>query len=244
MKVIIAMPMYNEELDIGNHLAKLIKVLKKDYAILILDDGSKDKSVEIVKKFAKKAKIILVQHEVNQGLSTTLNDIFKETAKRINEDDVVVTMDADDTHDPKYIEEMVKEITLGYNFVVASRFQKGSKELGYPKYKIFLSGCINMVLKILFPVKKLRDYTTGYRAYRGSIIKNLVRDHGRKIITAKGFAGLAETLIKMRKYGLKVKEIPLVYRYDLKKGLSKLKLWITLKEYSKLIIKAKLGLLK
>src|SRR3989338_4859892 len=110
MKVIIAMPMYNEELDIGNHLAKLIKVLKKDYAILILDDGSKDKSVEIVKKFAKKAKIILVQHEVNQGLSTTLNDIFKETAKRINEDDVVVTMDADDTHDSNY------NIILVYSF--------------------------------------------------------------------------------------------------------------------------------
>lgn len=244
MKVIVAMPMYNEELDIGNHLTKLTAVLKKDQAVLILNDGSKDKSVEIVKKFMKKAKIILVQHKVNQGLSTTLNDIFYETAERVGDDDVVVTMDADDTHDPKYIEQMVKEIALGYNFVVASRFQKGSKELGYPKYKIFLSGCINVMLKILFPVKRLRDYTTGYRAYKGSIIKNLVRDHGRRIITAKGFAGLAETLIKMRKYGLRVKEIPLVYRYDLKRGLSKLKLWITLKEYSKLIIKAKLGLLR
>ena len=238
------MPMYNEELDIGNHLVKLTKVLKKGYEILILDDGSKDKSAEIVKKFAKKAKIILVQHEVNQGLSTTLNDIFYETAKRVKEDDVVVTMDADDTHNPKYIEEMVKGIALGHNYVVASRFRKGSKELGYAKYKIFLSGGINVVLKILFPVKRLRDYTTGYRAYKGSIIKNLVRDHGRKIITAKGFVGMAEILMKMRKYGLKVKEIPLIYRYDQKRGLSKLKLWTTIKEYLKLIIRAKLGLLK
>ena len=194
--------------------------------------------------FAKKAKIILIQHEVNKGLSTTLNDIFYETAKRVVEEDVIVTMDADDTHDPKYIEQMVREITLGHNFVVASRFQKGSKEMGYPKYKIFLSACINLVLKICFPVRRLRDYTTGYRAYKGEIIKNLVRDHGRNVITAKGFAGLAETLIKMRKYGLKVKEIPLVYRYDLKRGLSKLKLWTTVREYARLIFKAKLGLLK
>jgi glycosyltransferase involved in cell wall biosynthesis len=45
MNVIVAMPMYNEELDIGNHLTKLTSVLKKDYTVLILDDGSKDKSV-------------------------------------------------------------------------------------------------------------------------------------------------------------------------------------------------------
>ena len=55
---------------------------------------------------------------------------------------------------------------------------------------------------------------------------------------------MAETMMKLREFGMNVKEIPLVYRYDLKQGLSKLKLTTTIKEYFKLIIRAKFGFLK
>jgi len=244
LKVLIGMPMYNEEPDIGKHMEKIVNISKNNYSILIVDDGSTDKSKEIVKKFLKKLKIKLLEHEKNQGLSTTLNDLYYEASRILEDNDVLITMDSDDTHDPKYIEEVVRSINQGYNFVVLSRYQKGSKELGYPMYKRFLSRCVNTVLKILFPVRDLHDYTSGYRGFKGSLIKNLIKRYDKSVITAKAFAGMAEVIIKLRGFGIKAKEIPFVYRYDLKRGLSKLKLTTTIKEYSKLILKAKLKLLK
>lgn len=244
MKVLIGMPMYNEGLDIEKHLTKLSNVFKDNYSILIIDDGSNDKSKEIVKKFSKKLNIKLLEHKINQGLSTTLNDLYYETARMLDDNDVLITMDSDDTHDPKYIKDIVDAINQGYNYVVLSRYQKNSKELGYPMYKRFLSKCINTVLKILFPIKGLHDYTSGYRGFKGSLLKGLVNKYNKSIITAKAFAGMAETMIKLREFRPSVKEIPLIYRYDLKQGLSKLKLTTTIKEYMKLIIRAKLGYIK
>ena len=244
MKVLIGMPMYNEELGIGKHLEKLSKVFKENYSILIIDDGSTDKSKEIVKKFAKKLNVKLLEHKVNQGLATTLNDLYYEASRILDDNDVLITMDSDDTHDPEYINDIVNAINQGYNFVVLSRYQRGSKELGYPMYKRFLSKCINTVLKILFPVHSLHDYTSGYRGFKGSLLKSLIGKYNKSVMTAKAFAGMAETMIKLREFNLKVKEIPLIYRYDLKQGVSKLSLGATIKEYFKLIIKAKLRLLK
>ncbi len=238
------MPMYNEGLGIGKHLNKISNVFKDNYSVLIIDDGSTDKSKVIVKQFLKKIDIKLLEHKVNQGLSTTLNDLYYEASRILDDNDVLITMDSDDTHDPKYIKDIVNAINQGYNFVVLSRYQEDSKELGYPMYKRFLSKCINTVLKILFPVRGLHDYTSGYRGFKGSLLKSLIGKYNKSVITAKAFAGMAETMMKLREFGLKVKEIPLVYRYDLKQGLSKLKLTTTIKEYFKLIIRAKLGFLK
>ena len=171
-----------------------------------------------------------------------MNDVLYYAAQSMNDDDILITMDSDDTHDPKYIPKVINLInSKSYNFVVLSRFQKYSKEIGYPKYKTFMSISINLILKILFPTKELRDYTSGYRGIKGNLIKKIVNEYGKNVNTSKGFAGVAEIILKLRKYGLKVKEIPLVYRYDLKQGTSKMGVIITMIAYSKLILRIKLG---
>ncbi len=231
--------MYNEALGIGAHLEKLSKIFKENYSLLIIDDGSQDGSASILEKFSKKMRMDVIRHPFNQGLCAAMNSLLYEAANRLEEDDILITMDADATHDPKYVEQILDAIQEGYNFVALSRFRKGSKQIGYPLYKMFLSRCINFVLKGCFPVSSLRDYTTGYRGFKGTLIKKLVSKYGKDIVTAKGFAGMTEILLKLREFNLKAKEIPLVYRYDLKQGLSKLPLTTTIKEYFKLIIKGK-----
>ncbi len=236
--------MYNEEADIGKHLTKLSQAIQENHSLLILDDGSTDNSKTIVKEFAKKMPIHILEHNPNKGLSTTLNDLFYAAAQKLDDNDILIIMDSDDTHDPKYIQEIITCITNGANFVVLSRYQKESKEVGYAFYKRFLSATLNTALKILFPIPSLRDYTSGYRGFKGDLVKKLAQKYPEAIITAKGFAGMAEIMLKLRAFDLTIHEIPFIYRYDLKQGTSKLRLGITIKEYGKVILKAKFGFLK
>lgn len=234
--IIIALPMYNEEKGIKPLLERMHSAMsdaKKDYRVLIVDDGSTDDSVRIVNSFRKKMHIELISHRVNMGLGVTLKDIFKAVSdpKRVKGSDIIIMMDADNTHDPSLIKKMLPEMDK-HNLVIASRYVKGGNEVGFPFYRKILSRLAVFMLKLFFPVRGITDYTCGYRAYRAELLQKAQRFYSNDFITSTGFPGSAEILIKLRRFGIKLKEVPLVLRYDLKAGQSKLKLFDTVREYA------------
>ena len=242
--IIIALPMYNEEKDIGPYLTNLKKAMDNsqlNYKIIILNDGSKDNSVKIVEKFRKSMPITLLHHEINKGLGITLKDLFLEVARISDDNDIIITMDSDNSHNPEYIKDMVNLIEKeNFDLIIASRYEKGGKEIGLKWYRSILSKNLALLMKILFPIKGVRDYSCGYRGYRAKIIKTMINKYKNNFIKSQGFPGMSEILLKLRKTTkFKAKEIPLVLRYDLKQGESKLKLIKTIKEYGLMLLRNK-----
>ncbi len=244
--ILVALPMYNEEKDIEPYLKKVKEEMKKaklKYKVLILNDGSTDNCVSIVQRLAKSMPIEMIHHEINKGLGITMKDLFAEVIKRTKDDDIVVTMDSDNSHDPKYIKPTTDLIKTGkFDVVIASRYAPGGKEVGLSFSRSSLSRCLAILLKFSFPIKGVKDYSIGYRAYRAEILKAAERKYGSKFIESTGFPGMAEILLKLRKLKkLEVTEVPLTLRYDLKQGESKIKVAQTIKEYLKVIVRGKLG---
>lgn len=235
-KVFLALPAYNEEEALPELLERVGEAFADSglpYEVVIVDDGSKDDTAKIAAQMSYQMPVHLVQHEQNQGLGVTLRDGLREVVDRAGERDIIVTMDADNTHPPGLIDQMVRMIHEGCDVVIASRFQPGARVIGVPIERHFLSIGARILFTVMFPTKGVRDYTSGYRAYRASVIQEAFVKYGDDFVAEKGFSCMADVLLKLRKNGAMFGEAPLRLRYDQKGGDSKMQvfktIWLTLK---------------
>ena len=235
-EVAIVLPAYNEEKDLPC-LLENIRITLADmpfkYTVVVVDDGSKDRTAEIAREAAKIMPLKLIQHEVNKGLGEGIQTGLRE-GWHIG--DIVVVMDSDNTHNPVYIQDMVKVIQEGdADVVIASRFQAGSVVQGVPFFRQVLSwGCFAM-MKTLLPYRNVRDYSTGFRAYRSLTLGRLIKTSGPKFIEESSFACMLELLLSLRWVGARAVEIPYTLRYDLKVGVSKMRIMRTIRRYFNVI---------
>ncbi len=230
--VSVVLPAYNEEKDLPQLLARLHETLgasPRPYRIVVVDDGSADRTAEIAEEAARTMPVHLVRHPKNMGLGRAIQTGLTE-ARHFG--GYIVTMDADNSHDPCYIEQMVHILeSQPVDLVIASRYQKGSVIKGVPYYRQALSlGCF-VLMKTMLPFRNVRDYSTGFRVYRASVISRLVQRFGDQLVEVSGFACMLELLAKLRSIGAKAVEIPYTLRYDQKTGVSKLRLFRTLRQY-------------
>ena len=235
-KVFMALPAYNEEEALPELLERIGEAFADSdipFEVIVVDDGSQDDTAKIVSQMSFQMPIHLVQHKVNQGLGVTLRDGLREAVDRAGERDIIVTMDADNTHPPGLIDRMVRMIHEGCDVVIASRFQPGARVVGVPVERHFLSIGARILFTMLFPTRGVRDYTSGYRAYKASVIRQGFADHGDDFVGETGFSCMADVLLKLRKQGVLFGEAPLRLRYDQKGGASKMQvfntIWLTLK---------------
>ena len=165
-----------------------------------------------------------IYHKINRGLGETSRDLFERAAEIVGEDDVIIRLDCDDTHEPKFIPKLVEKLRSGYDVVIASRFAPGGGQLGVNGYRAFISKCANLFMKLFFPIKNLREYSCGFRAYRGSIIKKALAFYGNNFIQLKGlgFTCTLEKLVKLKLIGARFGEEAFVLRYDQKQSTSKM----------------------
>ena len=156
-------------------------------------------------------------------------------------DDVIVTMDADDTHTPAAIAQMLALIDAGYDVVVASRYQPGSRVVGVPPLRRFMSDAASLLFRVVFPIKGVRDFTCGYRAYRSSVLRQAVERYRQEFINQDGFQCMVDILLKLSRMKLRFAEVPLILRYDKKEGKSKMKVFRTALRTLALLLKRRLG---
>ena len=235
-KVFLALPAYNEEQALPELLERIGEAFADSdlpYEVVVVDDGSSDDTAKIASQMSFQMPIHLVQHQQNQGLGVTLRDGLREAVDRAGERDIIVTMDADNTHPPGLIDRMVRMIHEGCDVVIASRFEPGGRVVGVPVERHVLSIGARVLFTILFPTRGVRDYTSGYRAYRASVIQQAFARYGDDFVSETGFSCMADVLLKLRKQGALFGEAPLRLRYDLKGGESKMRVfhtvWLTLK---------------
>lgn len=240
-EVLVVLPAYNEEENIGELLSQIRYALEEDsktkYKVFVVNDGSRDRTEDIVKDMAKTMPIELLVHEVNMGLGATIRDGLYRAINYASKNDIIITMDADATHNPGLILRLMRMIIEGHDVVIASRFQPGARVIGLVWYRKLLSWVASIIFRLTYPIKGVRDYTCGYRAIRADVLKSAVKDYGEKFVDQDGFQSLVDILLKLRRRNLLFGETPLILRYDQKGGMSKMNIGRTIKNTLILIVK-------
>jgi dolichol-phosphate mannosyltransferase len=242
----IVLPAYNE----ADNLPLLLRALQETmednriaYEVIVVDDGSRDNTAAVAEAEAAAAELplLLVRHELNQGLGATLRDGLQSALERAGERDIVITMDADATHMPGLIVQMVRMIGEGYDVVIASRYRAESRVYGVPLERRIMSRAASLLMRIIFPIRGVRDFTCGYRAYRADVLRRAVDRYRDEFVNQEGFQCMVDILLKLRPMRLIFGEVPLLLRYDRKGGQSKMEIGRTARNTLLLLLRRRLG---
>lgn len=193
LKVIAALPAYNEEKYIGS-----LVLQAKRYAdeVIVVDDGSTDRTGEI----AGLAGATVVRHQQNQGKGAAVQSILTEARKR--DPDILVVLDSDYQHRPEEIPRLVKAVAGGSDLVIGSR---KVHRAGIPAYRRFGQWVISLFDRILSR-EKVTDTESGFRALSRKAIAEIQ-------LKERGFAVESEMISVATEMGLKVAEVPISVIY-------------------------------
>lgn len=197
MKIVVTIPAFNEEKTIAPLIRDIIKVMrsnKYDHKVLVVDDGSRDKTAEE----AKSAGAAVYSHPRNYGLANTFNTEI-EKALALNAD-IIVHIDADRQYLPEEIPKLVSEIRNGYDLVLGSRF-KGKIE-SMPLIKRWGNRAFSRVISNISGIS-VSDGQTGFRAF--------TREVAQKISITSGHTYTQEQILRAAKSKFRIKEVPVYF---------------------------------
>lgn len=178
----------------------------------------------------------MLSHETNRGLGAGLRTGIYWVLDHAAENDVLVTLDADNTHPPALIPELVKQVREGADLSIASRYRDGSEVHGVPGYRRALSDVASVLFQSLYPLPGVRDYTCCFRAYRIPLLRRARAVYGDGLCTARGFEAVMDLLLRLGPLGMKVNEVGFVLDYGERVGQSKMKVLRTIRSTLALLL--------
>jgi dolichol-phosphate mannosyltransferase len=220
----IGLPAYNEEIALPRLLERIERLRAsspRPIGVVVYNDGSTDRTAELARQWQGRLPLVLLDCPQNKGLGAGLRALVDHAATAAD-GDVLVVMDCDDTHDPAQIPDMLMSFDGGADVVIGSRFVSGATTQGVSLLRRLTSLGAVMLFKVIHPVRGVRDYTCGYRAYRVEALKRAARHYPGRLVAENGFACMVELLLKLNAIGLRFSEVPLRLRYDLKPTASKM----------------------
>lgn len=197
--VLAILPAYNVEYTVSR-IVKKIKSLVDN--IIIVDDGSIDKTHKLLKKL----NVQLINHKRNQGLGCALRDGFKVAS--VTPYDIVVTLDSDGQHDVSEIDNLVKRlIDSGADAVIGSRLLNRSQWSNFPRQRLIGNIILTFLTNLAVGNKVTTDSQSGFRAIKTSCLSSLDL-HERKMAIS------SEIILELAKNGFTIKEVPIAATYD------------------------------
>jgi glycosyltransferase involved in cell wall biosynthesis len=199
LRLSVVVPAYNEATTIERVVQKLLQVPDL-LEIIIVDDCSTDTTPEITRRLANEySQVRIARHEKNSGKTEAL-----KTGFALTRGDIVIVQDADLEYDPDDIPSVIKPILEGNADVVyGSRFlvRRATRVLYFYHY---IANKLLTFTSNLFTNLNMTDVETGYKAFRGEIIRNM-------IITSQGFGFEIEVTAKVAKLRCRIYEVPISY---------------------------------
>jgi dolichol-phosphate mannosyltransferase len=211
---LVIIPTYNEKENIAAIIDAVLK-LSPSIDVLVVDDGSPDGTGSIVKSLqSKEPRIHILERTGKLGLGTAYITGFKWGLK--NGYDYLIEMDADFSHPPPKILELIKACDEGADVAIGSRYFKGGRVNNWPWDRLFLSYGASLYVRLItnMPVK---DPTAGFVCYKRKVLEKLNLDKIKFI----GYAFQIEMKYKAWSLGFKLVEIPITFT-DRTAGTSKM----------------------
>ncbi|MCP4539556.1 MAG: polyprenol monophosphomannose synthase [Chloroflexi bacterium] len=205
MQVVVIVPTFNEKENIHSLVTQLL-ALPTGVRVLIVDDNSPDGTGEIVDQLVSESdgRVGVIHRAGKLGLGTAYIAGFE---RAISEGvDLVCTMDADFSHNPRYIPDMVAKIEQGYDLVIGSRYVRGGGASGCTLPRIFLSWGANAFARVMLSLHA-HDTTAGFRCYRREVLAGMNLNE----IKASGYSFLIEMLYRIQRRGWRVGEVPIIF---------------------------------
>jgi len=212
-KTLVIVPTYNEIENLKTMYDRITASVKFS-DILIIDDGSPDGTGELADRLARKDKRVKVLHRAGKlGLGTAVIAGFRWALGAGYE--VIVTIDADLSHDPIYIPQMLRLIG-DYDLVIGSRYMKDGGMVNWSLRRLMISLFANMMLKMILRIDQ-KDCSGGFKAYTAELLRKI----GPEKVISPGYVFYVEILYRALKAGARVQEIPIIF-VNRGKGKSKL----------------------
>ena len=214
MKTLVLIPTYNEKDNIPILVTELMSI--PGVSVMVLDDQSPDGTGTVADELGVTfpGRVQALHRTGQRGLGVSYLEGFH---RAINSDyDFVCQMDADLSHDPKYLPEMIAQAAGGADLVIGSRYLNGISVVNWPLRRIILSSFANFYIRTVTGLH-MRDITTGYRCWRRESLAKLPLDR----IVSDGYAFLLDVTFMAADAGLRIVESPIIF-VERRIGASKL----------------------
>ena len=208
MKLAIVIPTYNEAETISSLIKELfekIKQMVEKLDILIIDDSSPDGTADIVRGLGEKyEKITVIQRPKKMGLGAAYKEGFRHILEKLDSE-LVVQMDADHSHRPSEIPNMLEKIK-NFDFLIASRHVDGSDIIGWGIGRKTTHSVAGAIARICAKIE-IKDSTSGFRMFKKKTLEKIDFEK----IRSDGFAFQIEVLYQLKQLGMKGLEVPTVF---------------------------------
>lgn len=210
--VAVVIPTYNEAENIEPLVARLL-ALPLPLRVIVVDDNSPDGTGDIVDRLAAAdGRVIPIHRPAKLGLGTAHIAGFRRALA--DGAQVIVSMDADFSHDPRYIPAMVDRMGA-CDLVIGSRYVRGGGTRFCTLPRKLLSWGANAFAKAMLGLRA-RDCTAGFRCYRREVLERVGLDE----IFSEGYSFLIEMLYRTQRLGYRVGEVPIIFE-NRRRGASK-----------------------
>jgi dolichol-phosphate mannosyltransferase len=217
LKIVVVIPTYNEADNLANMSEALFNLPIDNLHMIVVDDNSPDGTGALADELAGRynGRYTVIHREGKQGLGTAYARGFQVALAQGA--DIIVQMDADFSHSPEYIPDMVKNLET-YDVVVGSRYVPGgSVDEDWSWWRYFLSWWANQMYSRLILGIHVQDATAGFKAFRRQVVEAIHMDE----VISNGYVFQVEMAYLCQKLGYKVWEFP-IYFEDRRIGQSKM----------------------
>ncbi len=214
MNVLIIVPTYNER----NSLPVLARRIMADtaYRILVVDDDSPDGTGQVADELAGEhaGRIEVLHRTGTRGLGLSYRDGFRHALA--GDADLICQMDADLSHDPRYLPDLVRLASATHDVAVGSRYLDGISVVNWPLRRLILSTFANWYVRAVTGLT-IRDATSGYRCWSRQALAGLPLER----IVSQRYAFLVETVFEAARSGFRIGEVPIIF-VERRQGASKM----------------------
>lgn len=232
-KLFFLIPAFNEAENLVflfSNIRRISRYLECDYHVILVNDGSTDDTADKARGFREQIPLTLISFEQNKGPGAAFLAAFKKALEISDPQDLLVTIEADNTSDLCILGKMREQLNRGSDLALASVYGAG-KVVGAPLIRRILSYFANSLLRYTLGLRKINTFSSFFRMYRRTLVKRAFDIYGDDLITEPGFVCMVEMLIKFNLMDAKISEAPMLLDSNIRVGDSKMKIMKTTKSY-------------